>query len=68
LQLDFPACFLNVASLYFIFFILILKKGDFWGITQNWVMTNIILSLDLLSLKIPGSNGIALEINSSTIF
>jgi len=40
LQLDFPVCFLHVVSLYFIFLIFILKKEiDFWGITQNWVMT-----------------------------
>ena len=40
LQLDFPVCFLHVASLYFIFLIFILKKKkNFWGITQNWVMT-----------------------------
>jgi len=31
--------FLRIASLYFIFLILILKKSEFWGITQNWVMT-----------------------------
>jgi len=31
--------FLRIASLYFIFLIFILKKSDFWGITQNWVMT-----------------------------
>jgi hypothetical protein len=24
---------------YFLFFIFILKKNKFWGITQNWVMT-----------------------------
>jgi hypothetical protein len=39
LQLDFPACFLHVASVYFIFLIFILKKSEFLGITQNWVMT-----------------------------
>jgi hypothetical protein len=31
LQLDFPACFLHVASLYFIFLIFILKKKEFLG-------------------------------------
>jgi hypothetical protein len=50
LQLDFPVCFLHVSSLYFIFFIFILKKEiDFWGITQNWVMTSIERILSLLS-------------------
>jgi len=51
LQLDFRlflqpflVSFLRIASLYFIFFILVFflfwkKKSDFWGITQNWVMT-----------------------------
>jgi len=46
LQLDFRLFlqpflvgFLRIASLYFIFFIFILKKSEFWGITQNWVMT-----------------------------
>jgi len=46
LQLDFRLFlqpflvgFLRIASLYFIFLIFILKKSDFWGITQNWVMT-----------------------------
>jgi len=35
MQLDSLACFLHVASLYFIFLIFILKKSEFWGITQN---------------------------------
>jgi hypothetical protein len=46
LQLDFRLFlqpflvgFLRIASLYFIFLIFILKKSEFWGITQNWVMT-----------------------------
>ena len=39
MQLDSPTWFLHVATLYFIFFIFILKKSEFWGITQNWVMT-----------------------------
>jgi hypothetical protein len=32
--------FLRIASLYFIFLFFIFgKKNEFWGITQNWVMT-----------------------------
>jgi hypothetical protein len=32
--------FLRIASLYFIFLFFIFgKKDEFWGITQNWVMT-----------------------------
>jgi len=39
--------FLRIASLYFIFYFLFIfiyllffwKKNEFWGITQNWVMT-----------------------------
>jgi hypothetical protein len=31
---------LRIASLYFIFLFFIFgKKNEFWGITQNWVMT-----------------------------
>jgi hypothetical protein len=44
LQLDFRLFlqpflvgFLRIASLYF--FIFLGKKNEFWGITQNWVMT-----------------------------
>jgi hypothetical protein len=38
------AVFLDLLSphcqpLFFLFFIFILKKSEFWGITQNWVMT-----------------------------
>jgi hypothetical protein len=33
--------FLRIASLYFIFLFFIFgKKDEFWGITQNWVMTD----------------------------
>jgi hypothetical protein len=37
--------FLRIASLYFIFYFLFFilffwEKNEFWGITQNWVMTN----------------------------
>jgi len=49
LQLDFHLFlqpflvgFLRIASLYFIFLIFLgkeKKKNEFWGITQNWVMT-----------------------------
>jgi len=51
LQLDFRlflqpflVSFLRIASLYFIlflfwFFFILEKKSDFWGITQNGVMT-----------------------------
>jgi hypothetical protein len=46
LQLDFCPFlqpflvgFLRIASLYFIYFIFFGKKNEFWGITQNWVMT-----------------------------
>jgi hypothetical protein len=53
LQLDFRLFlqpflvgFLRIASLYFIFLIFILKKSDFWGITQNWVMTVVMRNLD----------------------
>jgi hypothetical protein len=49
LQLDFHLFlqpflvgFLRIASLYFIFLIFILKKSEFWGITKNWVMTDMI--------------------------
>jgi hypothetical protein len=39
----FLVSFLRIASLYFIFFyfgfFLFWKKSEFWGITQNWVMT-----------------------------
>jgi hypothetical protein len=45
LQLDFRLFlqpflvgFLRIASLYFIIFFFE-KKSEFWGITQNWVMT-----------------------------
>jgi len=40
--------FLRIANLYFIFYFLFFfifflffwgKKNEFWGITQNWVMT-----------------------------
>jgi hypothetical protein len=32
--------FLRIASLYFIFLFFVFgKKNEFWGITQNWVMT-----------------------------
>jgi hypothetical protein len=47
LQLDFPTCFLHVANHCFNFFIFILKKSEFWGITQNWVMTHTITSPSL---------------------
>jgi hypothetical protein len=55
--------FLRIASLYFIFLFFIFgKKNEFWGITQNWVMTIVIFnqvynmgdnadSLKLLSLS-----------------
>jgi hypothetical protein len=40
LQLDSPVCLLHVASLYYYYFYFYFeKKIDFWGITQNWVMT-----------------------------
>jgi len=37
---NFPACSFHVANLYYIF---ILKKIDFQGIIQNWVMANEIM-------------------------
>jgi hypothetical protein len=41
--------FLRIASLYFIFYFLFFilffwEKNEFWGITQNWVMTMIMTS------------------------
>jgi hypothetical protein len=36
--------FLRIASLYFIFYFLFFlffwERNEFWGITQNWVMTH----------------------------
>jgi hypothetical protein len=37
---------LRIASLYFIFLFFIFgKKNEFWGITQNWVMTEMMMMM-----------------------
>jgi len=51
--------FLRIASLYFILFYIFLffwEKNEFWGITQNWVMTPGIERLMILMRFISISN------------
>jgi hypothetical protein len=51
--------FLRIASLYFIFYFLFIfiyflffwEKNEFWGITQNWVMTICIIFFQKKSVK-----------------
>jgi hypothetical protein len=48
LQLDSSVCFLHVASLYYYYYCFCFEKEiDFWGITQNWVMTDDMIYLPM---------------------